>query len=90
VKSIGQPIKLSSQRLHFQYSEVFGALPDAYEILLQDVIVGDQTLFVRSDEVEGAWRLYGSLLGKEIPVNPYPAGTWGPPEADRLFASNDD
>jgi len=87
VKSIGQPIKLSSQRLHFQYSEAFGALPDAYEILLQDVIMGDQTLFVRSDEVEGAWRLYGSLLGKEIPVNPYPAGTWGPPEADRLFSS---
>lgn len=41
VKSVGQPIKLTTQRLHFRYSEAFGPLPDAYENLLLDVITGD-------------------------------------------------
>ena len=52
VKSVGQPFRLSTQRLHFRYSEVFGKLPDAYETLLLDVIKGDQTLFVSSEEVD--------------------------------------
>jgi glucose-6-phosphate 1-dehydrogenase len=43
VKTIGQPITLSSQRLRFCYSDVFGPLPDAYEILLIDAVLGDQT-----------------------------------------------
>lgn len=89
VKSVGQPITLSTQRLHFRYSEEFGSLPDAYETLLLDVIKGDQTLFVRSDEVEGAWKFYSSLLEKDIPVYPYAAGTWGPPEADQLLARDE-
>jgi glucose-6-phosphate 1-dehydrogenase len=56
VKVTGQPITLTNQRLHFRYFESFGALPDAYEILLLDVIFGNQTLFVRYDEVEDAWQ----------------------------------
>jgi glucose-6-phosphate 1-dehydrogenase len=89
VKSIGQPITLTTQRLHFRYSEAFGPLPDAYENLLLDVITGDQTLFVRYDEVEGSWQLYDLLLEKDIPVHPYPAGTWGPSEAGRLFSQDE-
>jgi len=89
VKSIGQPITLTTQRLHFRYSEAFGPLPDAYENLLLDVIAGDQTLFVRYDEVEGSWQLYDLLLEKDIPVHPYPAGTWGPSEAGRLFSQDE-
>jgi glucose-6-phosphate 1-dehydrogenase len=81
VKSVGQPVTLTSQRLHFKYSEAFGRLPDAYENLLLDVIIGDQTLFVRYDEVEGAWKNFDLLLQNGIPVKPYPAGTWGPSEA---------
>ena len=85
VKSVGQPIKLTTQRLHFRYSEAFGTLPDAYENLLLDVIVGDQAQFVRYDEVEGAWQLYDLLLKEDIQVYPYRAGTWGPPQASELF-----
>lgn len=50
VKTPGQPIALQTQRFRFRYAEAFGPLPDAYETLLHDVLVGDQTLFVRSDE----------------------------------------
>jgi len=88
VKSIGQPITLTTQRLHFRYSEAFGPLPDAYENLLLDVITGDQTLFVRYDEVECAWQLYDLLLHRDFPVHLYPAGTWGPSEAGRLFSQD--
>jgi glucose-6-phosphate 1-dehydrogenase len=86
VKSIGQPVTLTTQRLRFRYAEAFGSLPDAYETLLLDVITGDQTLFVRYDEVEAAWRIYDRLLTQKPPPHPYPAGTWGPTAADALDA----
>ncbi|MEE8401547.1 MAG: glucose-6-phosphate dehydrogenase [Candidatus Hydrothermarchaeaceae archaeon] len=86
VKAPGQPIALTDQKLQFRYSDVFGPhIHDAYETLLLDVLSGDQTLFVRADEVEEAWRLYTPLFKKRIKVHPYPAGTWGPPEANLLL-----
>ena len=86
VKEPGQPVTLQAQRLHFRYAEAFGPLADAYETLLLDVLAGDQTLFVHADEVEASWRLYTPVLQQRLPVRPYPAGTWGPPEADRLLS----
>ncbi len=85
VKAPGQPFTLKRERLSFRYSDVFGRLPEAYETVLLDLMLGDQTLFVRADAVEAAWALYDPLLKKRPPVYPYPAGTWGPPEADRLL-----
>jgi len=84
VKDPGQEMALDTQSLHFRYEEAYAALHDAYETLLLDVLAGDQTLFVRADEVEEAWRVYTPLLGRLRPVHPYAAGTWGPAEADRL------
>ncbi|EJF82760.1 glucose-6-phosphate dehydrogenase [Bartonella rattimassiliensis] len=56
--------------------------PDAYERLLMDVIRGDQTLFMRRDEVEAAWRWIDPIIeGWEAikqPVHGYKAGSWGP------------
>jgi glucose-6-phosphate 1-dehydrogenase len=86
VKEPGQPVSLQPQRLHFRYAEAFGPLADAYETLLVDILAGDQTLFVRADEVEASWRLYTPVLEDRPPVHPYAAGTWGPPEADQLLA----
>jgi glucose-6-phosphate 1-dehydrogenase len=85
VKSPGQPIRFATERLHFRYAEAFGPLPDAYETLLPDILAGDQSLFVRADEVEEAWRLYTPLLENPPEVHPYPAGTWGPAAADGLL-----
>ncbi|MFO8098391.1 MAG: glucose-6-phosphate dehydrogenase [Salinibacter sp.] len=75
---------LETQQLSFSYRDAFGPVPDAYETLLRDVIVGDPTLFVRADEVEASWRLYAPLLAADGPVHPYAAGTWGPEAVDRL------
>ncbi len=66
---------------------------DAYETLLLDVIEGDRSLFIRFDEVEWAWRVVDPILKnwtverEYIPT--YPAGSWGPAEANRLFDNDD-
>ncbi len=86
IKSIGDPLTLTTKDLHFKYSEVFGPPPEAYETVLLDVIKGDQTLFVRSDEVENAWRLYSPLFNMKIPIYPYPAGAEGPTETKKLMS----
>ncbi len=85
VKAPGQTITLQRHSLDFHYGDVFAKLPDAYVTLLRDILMGDQTLFVRSDEVEAAWGLYRPFL--EAPQQPhsYEAGTWGPPAADGLL-----
>ncbi|MCE2526435.1 MAG: glucose-6-phosphate dehydrogenase [Actinomycetia bacterium] len=81
--------ELATRSLAFAYEEAFGSLPDAYETLLYDVMTGDRTLFVRSDEAEQAWRLYTPILEAGISPDPYPAGSWGPKEAERLLSPGD-
>jgi len=60
----------------------------AYERLLLDLIEGDQTLFVRRDEVEAQWdwidAIRASWTGHDVSPQPYAAGTWGPPAASAL------
>jgi glucose-6-phosphate 1-dehydrogenase len=84
VKTPGEGIDLTTQRLRFAYADAFGRLRDSYETLLLDVVAGDQTLFVHADEVEAAWRLYTPLLEKPHTPLPYAAGSWGPEAADRF------
>ena len=78
VKEPGEEIRVRPERLDFKYSEAFGALADAYETLLADVMQGDQTLFVRADWVERSWHLYAPLLDAPPAPKPYAPGTWGP------------
>ena len=85
VKKPGASLELERQPLRFNYSEAFGPLPEAYETLLLDVLEGDQTLFVHSAEVEEAWRLFTPLLESPSRLHPYPAGSWGPAEADHIM-----
>ena len=85
VKEPADTFQLHRVPLDFSYADAFGEIPEAYETLLADVIEGDPTLFVRSDEVEQAWRLYTPLLEADLPVHPYPAGSWGPAEAADLL-----
>ena len=85
VKVPGEGLRLQTQSLSFKYADVFERLPEAYETLLLDVITGDQTLFVRADEVEESWRLYTPLLEALPAPNPYAAGTLGPSQASKLM-----
>ena len=84
-------IEVSPVDMDFTYEEAFGkTLSPAYETLLLDVMIGDATLFTRSDEVEVGWRITDPLLDwweknppKSMPT--YAAGSWGPPEAHELL-----
>ncbi|MBD3314153.1 MAG: glucose-6-phosphate dehydrogenase [Chitinivibrionales bacterium] len=87
VKAPETPLSLRRQSLRFRYEEAFGELPEAYKTLLVDIVNGDQTLFVRTDEVEQSWKLYTPLLENRGGVAPYHPGTWGPVKADRLLES---
>lgn len=61
----------------------------AYERLMIDALKGDQTLFVRDDEVEAAWAWIDSISDswrrKDVAIHPYPAGSWGPGEASAFL-----
>ena len=86
VKAPGDNLDLHTQTLGFRYHEAYEKLPDAYETLLLDVMEGDQTLFVRSDEVEASWKLWDPLLDHRPEPYQYLAGTWGPAALDQGVA----
>jgi glucose-6-phosphate 1-dehydrogenase len=73
--------------MDFAYGKSFMTQPEeAYERLLHDVMQRDHTLFLREDAVERAWKVVQPALDKPAPLCMYPAGTWGPPEAQKLIA----
>ncbi|MEX0800266.1 MAG: glucose-6-phosphate dehydrogenase [Dehalococcoidia bacterium] len=84
----GSELRIRPVEMEFRYGTSFGvAAPEAYERLLLDAMLGDATLYTRSDEVEAAWAIIMPVLeGWEeagvAEVAAYEAGTWGPPEAD--------
>ena len=86
----GQAFQVRTVSMDFSYGAAFlEETPEAYERLLLDAMVGDPTLFIRTDEVEQAWRIVDPILEAwsedAEPLAPYAAGTWGPSEADRLI-----
>jgi len=87
---LSERIEVSTVAMDFSYKETFGDTnPPAYETLLLDILIGDATLFTRSDEVEAAWRVVEPLIAyweqhQRDPMPTYAAGTWGPKEADAL------
>ncbi len=76
-------MRLREVPLNMGFAETFGGRnSDAYERLLMDVVRGNQTLFMRRDEVEAAWSWIDPILAawaaSSVPPRPYTAGTWGP------------
>jgi glucose-6-phosphate 1-dehydrogenase len=91
IKRPGAQLRLERIPLRFHYDDHFeDEMPDAYQTLLLDVLCGDQTLFVHSEEVEESWRVYAPLIENPPRVRPYAAGSWGPAEADGLAIPEND
>ena len=87
----GTRMQIAPVMMNFRYGTTFGGeVPEAYETLLLDAMLGDATLFARHDFVEASWALITPVLDAwregsgEIPT--YEAGEWGPAEADDLMA----
>jgi glucose-6-phosphate 1-dehydrogenase len=86
----GTRMQIAPVMMNFRYGTTFGGeVPEAYETLLLDAMLGDPTLFARHDFVETSWALIEPVLDawrndtREIPT--YESGEWGPPEADELL-----
>ncbi|MBA2479185.1 MAG: glucose-6-phosphate dehydrogenase [Planctomycetes bacterium] len=88
VKEPGQGITIRPAKLNFDYQDYFHKpSPEAYQRLLQDVVMGDQSLFIRSDEVEQSWRWADSLREAMVttPLHTYARNSWGPTAANALY-----
>jgi glucose-6-phosphate 1-dehydrogenase len=87
----GAHMKVGSVEMDFNYADYFGTNPNTgYEVLLYDCMMGDQTLYQRADMVEAAWTVVDPILEvwKALPPRTfpnYPAGSWGPKDADELI-----
>jgi glucose-6-phosphate 1-dehydrogenase len=86
----GQGLSLRTVHMDFLYGGTFRTgLPEAYERLIIDCLVGDATLFTREDEVDEQWAIVDAIVSawaRDRPAFPnYAAGTWGPPSADELM-----
>ena len=93
VKEPGPSMKTRTISLDASLRTEDEASYDAYEDLLLDVIKGDQSQFLRFDEVDGAWKVVDPVLRvwatERDYIPTYPAGTWGPQETRRLFERED-
>ena len=89
-KTPGTITKIAPTSMDFDYDVRFGSYsPEAYERLLLDAILGESTLFIRRDEVEGAWAIVDSIEESWAKGSPplafYAPGTWGPDESKTLL-----
>jgi len=90
-KQPGMQTYLQNVKMDFRYGTSFGQpTPEAYERLLLDGLIGDASLFTRSDEVDRAWEIITAIHDGWETKKPknfpnYEAGSWGPDEADRLM-----
>lgn len=93
-KQPGPHMVLQPVEMKFSYDEAYGDnSPEAYETLLEDVIEGNPTLFMRADQVEAAWCIIQPILDAwqtRPPVDfpNYAPGSWGPEDAEALIAKD--
>ncbi len=84
----GPELSLGHATMTFKYEDSFvhaNAL-EGYEHLILQAMLGDQTLFTRSDSIERLWEISERLLENPPPVELYEPGSWGPPSIDKLIA----
>jgi len=84
-------MRLFPSELNLSFGNMFESrLPEAYERLLMDTARGNQTLFMRHDEVLAAWKFIDPIVATSAGTPPvlYRAGTFGP--KDNFFADSED
>lgn len=95
MKEPGAGFNVKNVNMDFHYTDLADVrLPSAYERLLSDAMAGDSTLYSRDDTVETAWRFLQPIQNAwasnlDIKIFGYPAGTWGPENANDLIEGKD-
>ena len=84
----GPELSLGHSDMVFRYKDSFAAANalEGYERLILLAMLGDQSLFTRSDGVERVWEISAPLLDNPPPAEPYEPGSWGPASVDELIA----
>jgi len=84
----GPELTLGHSEMVFSYKDSFAAANalEGYERLILLAMIGDQSLFTRSDGVERVWEISAPLLDEPPAAEQYPPGSWGPESVDRLIA----
>ena len=84
----GPELSMGHSEMVFSYKDSFAIANalEGYERLILLAMVGDQSLFTRSDGIERLWEISAPLLQNPPPVEPYEPGSWGPPSIDKLIA----
>ena len=91
MKVPGNGYQVKNVNMDFHYSQLKDTyVPEAYERLLLDCMIGDSTLYIRGDALEATWRFVQPLLdfwshNPDAPLHGYPSGSWGPDCADELI-----
>jgi glucose-6-phosphate 1-dehydrogenase len=91
MKVPGAGFNVQDVNMDFHYAGLGnGKIPEAYQRLLLDCMQGDATLFSRGDAIEQSWSIVDPILAEwennpDFPMHGYPAGTWGPQQADDLI-----
>jgi len=85
-KQPGPAMDLREAAMTFSYDELGTDTLEAYERLLHDAMLGDQTLFTDAAGIERLWELATPLLDDPPRLHPYEQGSWGPAAAQRLIA----
>ncbi|HRF67314.1 MAG TPA: glucose-6-phosphate dehydrogenase [Ignavibacteria bacterium] len=95
MKEPGAGFKVHNVSMDFHYKDITNVyIPEAYERLIYDCMIGDSTLFLRADAVEEAWKFVEPIQkawadNGSVKIYGYPAGTWGPDVADKLIDGGD-
>jgi glucose-6-phosphate 1-dehydrogenase len=89
----GAGFRVRSATMDFSYEMEFTEeSPEAHQRLLLDALIGDPTLFIRTDEVEHSWGVVDPIVAHwqetAAPIPFYEAASWGPAEADHLIAKD--
>jgi glucose-6-phosphate 1-dehydrogenase len=86
----GTAMEIRDVNMDFAYGGSFvESSPEAYERLILDVLLGEPPLFPQHEEVELSWQILDPIeefWARKGRPDPYPAGTWGPPSADKMLA----
>jgi glucose-6-phosphate 1-dehydrogenase len=87
-KEPGPEMRLGEAEMTFRYRDSFRLKHglEGYERLILEAMLGDQSLFTRSDEIERLWEISMPLIGDPPPLQPYEPGSWGPKPIRHLIA----
>ena len=87
-KQPGEKMKIMPMKLAFCHQCTFGPnTPEAYETIIYDALIGDQSAFMRADEIISSWKIIDKITKNKPKIFKYEKGSFGPKEAEKLIFS---